>query len=149
MGRRLTDAERVQRAAKTALTKSTEKQFDTQVRELIHRFGWRWAGFHKTPIGDGKGKFITPVRGNAKGWPDMFLIHPTWRRHLWIELKASDGTPKPEQLEWLWLLDDLGLECHLLYPRDLMLAGRILSRPQRIEANHIPARPAPRLTAAR
>jgi len=153
MVERLTDEVKAQRAAKRALTRSSEKAFDAQVVDLIKRFGWRWVGFHKLPVNiagpGGQKRFLTPIRGDGKGWPDLFLLHPRWGRIMWIELKASDGRPAPDQLVWLYLLEDLGMEAHLLYPRDIFTAGTILGKPAR-HPNLLPARPAaqPRLGEA-
>ena len=73
----------------------TEAEFQTQVIDLAHRYGWFVS--HQRPA-QIAGRWMTPVQGDA-GAPDLLLAHP---RHgvLLVELKTDTGRLSPEQVKW-------------------------------------------------
>jgi hypothetical protein len=80
----------------------TETAFQTQVIDLAHLNGWKVAHFRTARVGN---RWMTPVAGDGKGWPDLFLVHPPTDDVLAVELKKEYGSQvTPEQSEWLtWL----------------------------------------------
>lgn len=55
---------------------------------------------------------------DAKGWPDLVLVHPGIGRILFRELKSDKGNPTPEQTEWLTVLRTSGLDACVWRPGD-------------------------------
>lgn len=70
----------------------TEKQFESQVKELAKMFGWlyyhTWGSFH-----------------SPAGFPDCVLVRGN--RLIFAELKAEKGKVAPAQQEWLDALGNL------------------------------------------
>lgn len=97
MAQRLTDQQKKDRAV-------LEKAFQQRVIRLAKRCGWKVVHFHAASVGsDGEQVFITPVSGDAKGFPDLILVKPG-RQPIFAELKRELGKVSPEQWEWLDLL---------------------------------------------
>lgn len=69
------------------------------------------------------GRGMTGVDGiwisTAKSFPDLFLLHPTQRRRLAIELKREKGEFEPGQLDYLVLLNHCGIPAVVIRPSDL------------------------------
>lgn len=100
-----------------------ESEFQNQLIELAHRFGWK--AFHARPARFADGRVATHFSGDA-GFPDLVLAHPT-RGVIFAELKSKDGRTTREQVEWL---ETLGkhVEAHLWRPADLHNIIRRLQR---------------------
>ena len=66
------------------------------------------------------------------GWPDLALCRrePDGTVRLVVaELKSKDGSPSPEQRDWLALLADVaGVEAYLWRPKDLPRVTEVLRR---------------------
>ena len=64
----------------------TEKQFESQVKDLAKIFGWRyyhtWRSIH-----------------SPAGFPDVIMVRPP--RLIFAELKSDKGKPSPAQEAWL------------------------------------------------
>lgn len=83
----------------------TEAEFTRQVIDLARLYGWRTAHFRPAQRRDGR--WLTPVAGDGKGFPDLVLLHPIRGRLLFIELKVGKNRLTDEQA--LWLSDLRGL----------------------------------------
>lgn len=73
----------------------SESEFQSQVIDLAHRYGWYVSHQRPSQIG---GRWLTAVQGDI-GAPDLLLAHP---RHgvLLVELKTDSGKLSPEQRQW-------------------------------------------------
>ena len=91
-------------AVKTAVPRLSEKDFQTQVIDLAHVFGWKVAHFR--PAQTAKG-WRTPVGADGKGFPDLVLARERdgKRQQIFAELKTDKGTATIEQLQWLKVLN--------------------------------------------
>ncbi len=73
-----------------------------RVLELAKLYGWRSAHFR--PAQTQRGRWVTAVQGDGKGYPDVTLVHGPAGRLVFAELKAQRGRFDPAQVAWL---DDL------------------------------------------
>lgn len=71
---------------------------------------------HFRPALTQTGRWVTPVQGDGKGWPDLVIVGPSGS--LLRELKAEGKYPTPEQKLWLACLTDAGLDAGVWKPRD-------------------------------
>lgn len=93
------------------------------ILRVARLYGWRSAHFRPARTAHG---WRTPVGGDGKGWPDLFLVRPP--RLLVVELKSGTGRVEPDQRRWLEDLAACGVEAHVWRPQDLEEAARILAR---------------------
>jgi hypothetical protein len=94
----------------------TEAQFQAEVMKLASLYGWLVA--HFTTSLTVRGRYITAVAGDGKGFPDLVLGRPP--RVIFAELKAVKGTVSVHQERWLELLRQCpGVETYLWRPADL------------------------------
>ena len=96
-----------------------EAQLQDAVIQLLHLFRFRVAYFGAARTKDG---WVTPVRADGKGWPDIVAVLPgftTPGRVLYVELKADKGTLSPEQHQWLEMLSACPGEVYLWRPQNL------------------------------
>lgn len=83
----------------------TEIDFEKQLVEVAHQFGWLVAGFRAA--GGGSQGWRTPVKYDGKGYPDLTLIH-TEGHIIFAELKRDKGSKTyPEQEAWGESLDQV------------------------------------------
>jgi hypothetical protein len=77
-----------------------EDEFQQQVIDLAHLFGWKVAHFRKARVKvKGKETWRTAVAADGKGFPDLVLAKNGIV--LYRECKTDTGTVSREQLEWL------------------------------------------------
>lgn len=95
------------------LDEITEAEWQRQVIDLAHLFGWKVAHFR--PAQTTKG-WRTPVAADGAGWPDLFLVR---ERCIAVELKREKGKVGDEQAVWLTLLRAAGIETYVIRPRNL------------------------------
>jgi len=88
---------------KAVLPHMNEKQWQQQVIDLAHLFGYRT--YHT----------YLSIR-SRKGWPDLALFRPG--RFLLVELKTDKGKVSAAQVEMLADLEAAGVECHIFRPSD-------------------------------
>lgn len=105
------------------------------VLDLAKYLGLRTAHFR--PALSQTGRWITPVQGDGKGWPDLTIVGPGGV--LFRELKAEGSYPTREQRLWLAALAEAGADAGVWRPRDLT-SGLI---EQQLKALR---KPAPQLT---
>lgn len=92
----------------------TETLFQTQIIDLAHLNGWRVAHFRTARVGK---QWMTPIAGDGKGWPDLFLVHPATGDVLAVELKKEYGSAvTSEQFEWLTWLRGAGIDVRVWRP---------------------------------
>lgn len=90
---------------------------------MCELFGWQSAHFR--PAYDVvRQRYSTPVQGDGKGYPDLFLIKPP--RFLWAECKSDKGRLSDEQIQWLNILSECHEEVYVWRPRDLDEIEKIL-----------------------
>lgn len=82
----------------------TEAQFTKQVIDLARLHGWRVAHFR--PGLTRSGKWVTPVQGDGKGFPDLVLVRSGVI--LFVELKVGRNKATDEQVAWLDALRETG-----------------------------------------
>ncbi len=75
----------------------TEAEFQRQVIEVAHIFGWRVAHFR--PAMTQRGTWITPVQADGKGFPDLVMVRG--ERLIFAELKQDKARLTAEQIGWL------------------------------------------------
>jgi len=92
-----------------------EAQWQAQVVQLAHTFGWLVQHTRPAKVGD---KWMTPITGDV-GFPDLVLAHPQ-RGVLFAELKTARGRLSAAQKDWAQVLGAGGGECHLWRPDDLL-----------------------------
>lgn len=98
----------------------SEKELQKAVIELAHRMGYAVA--HFTPAQVRPGVFTTPVIADGSGFPDLVLV--SYRRCLFIELKADGKYLNPKQKVWESRLLGAGEEHYVIKPKDWE-AGRV------------------------
>ncbi|KKN70426.1 hypothetical protein LCGC14_0431210 [marine sediment metagenome] len=92
--------------------KITERDFSSQVEDLLRLYGWRWSHFRPARTKDG---WVTALSGD-KGFPDYVAVKEA--RVLFIELKSEKGQLSEEQWEWLYDLRDSMVEAYVWRPSD-------------------------------
>lgn len=98
-----------------------EKQFTEQVIETMRRFGWLVSHFH--PLQVRPGVWVTPVKADGKGFPDLVAVR---ERVLFAELKMPGRKLRPEQAVWRSKLAAAGAETHVWTPDDIDEIDRVL-----------------------
>lgn len=99
-----------------------ERDLLAQVIQVAAIYGWRSAHFR--PARTKKGRWITAVQGDGKGWPDLVLCHQKKGRLMFIELKTATGKVSPEQHAWFDALREVTFRCspvvrmYLIRPAD-------------------------------
>lgn len=106
------------------LAEISENEWQRQVIDLAHLFGWKVAHFR--PAQTTKG-WRTPVAADGAGWPDLVLVR---ERIIACELKRETGKLAPAQQEWLDALTAAGAETHVWRPSDLDAVAEVLRRRQ-------------------
>lgn len=71
-----------------------------------------------------RGKWVTAVQGDGKGFPDLVLLRPG--RAIMAELKAVKGKVTPEQETWLKTARAANLEAYVWRPSDIDDIERVL-----------------------
>ena len=88
-----------------------ESDLTRAVIELAQALGWKV--MHIRPAQNARGDYRTPIAGDGKGWPDLFMVHPGEQRGyvrapLAVELKVGRNKPSDAQLDWLDWLEEAG-----------------------------------------
>lgn len=89
----------------------SEKQFVTQILDLLAATGWRLR-YH-----------TYRSRRSPSGFPDEVWVR---ERVVFAELKSDRGELRSAQRAWLQGLLAAGAEAYLLYPTDLVQLARVL-----------------------
>ena len=105
-------APHVRRAASLAMS---EDELLTNVMDMAHLLGWRTAHFRPARTEEG---WRTAGSGDAKGFPDLCMVHPVQGRIVVAELKSQRGQVSEDQAAWI---ADLGalpdtVEVHVWRP---------------------------------
>ena len=92
----------------------THEELVKAIADAAHSYGWRVSGFRAVRVQrkDGSIYHTTPIMFQGKGWPDLFLCHETRHVAIAIEVKVKGDKLKPEQTEWLELLDQCGIPAY-------------------------------------
>lgn len=101
-----------------------EAGFQQRVIELAQLRGWLVAHFTRAMLPNGH--WLTPVKANGKGFPDLVLVR---ERVIFAELKAKGGVVSPDQRVWLDRLRDAGAEVYLWRASEWGDIQKVLARP--------------------
>lgn len=85
----------------------TERDYATQIDDLLIRFGWQYYHVYEQS---------QYARRSTEGFPDYIAMRPP--RLLAIELKSDKGQLTPEQYFWLAGLELCGIPSYLWQPKD-------------------------------
>lgn len=69
-----------------------------------------------------------------RGWPDLVLVNPRWKRTAYVELKGPLAKTSVHQIAFLRGLQDAGNEVYLWRNEDMDTAIEVLRSPVRIPA---------------
>jgi hypothetical protein len=92
---------------------TTEAEFQDQIIELAHLFGWRVAHFRPAQTRRG---WRTPVSADGQGFPDLLMTRRN--RCIAAELKSAGGKVSADQTAWLEAFGAAGIEDHVWRPSD-------------------------------
>lgn len=87
--------------ARTQTVPITESQLEDWLLELCQVTGWSTCHFRSAMLRSGR--FVTPVSGQGKGFPDWSLFKPG-QEPAYVELKSEKGILSLEQIAWGELL---------------------------------------------
>ena len=102
---------------------ASEAGFEQTVIELAQLCGWKVAHFRRSRTATG---WVTAVGADGKGWPDLFLAHPTRGLAIAWELKVPPNKTTPEQEEWIDVLRAVGIDAKTVTPDDWEYIERVL-----------------------
>lgn len=102
----------------------SESDLQASVMDLSRRLGW--IVYH---IPDSR-------RATARGVPDLIMINEAQSRVLFAELKTTSGKLRPEQMFWLHVLKNAGVETAVWRPEDLqyVIPNTLQHRPASVAA---------------
>ena len=93
----------------------TEAEFTRQVLQLAKLCGWRT--LHLRPGRTATG-WRTPVQGDGKGFPDLCMVHPGRGLICFAELKVGKNKLTPEQMGWIFALEQTDAIVRVWTPAD-------------------------------
>jgi hypothetical protein len=101
----------------------TEADLQTAVLQLSRMYGWKTAHFRAARMSDGR--WVTPIQGDAKGYPDLTLVRDG--ELIFAELKSGTGKVAPEQQAWLDAFNRVpGIRAYVWRPNDIHEIAEIL-----------------------
>lgn len=100
----------------------SEAEFTRMVLTLAKLCGWRTAHFR--PGMTQKGKWVTAVQGDGKGFPDLVLVRNG--KIIFAELKVGKNMATKEQGAWLTALSETAAECYVWRPESWPEIEKIL-----------------------
>jgi hypothetical protein len=95
----------------------TEKDWQTTVKDLVKRLGWR-RPYH-----------TFDSRRSEPGFPDLVLVRD---RVVFLELKRETGKLSAAQTDWLTMLIRARAEVYIARPSDFQALAQVLGRRYRI-----------------
>ena len=99
----------------------TEKKFQAQVITHARAKGWLVAHFGAAQVRPGK--HITPVVGDAAGFPDLVMVRD---QTIFVELKTDAGQLGPLQKKWLNRLKAAGAVVYVWRPKNWATLTKVL-----------------------
>lgn len=110
-----------------------EDEFQRAVLDLAKLHRLHVAHFRAAMTG--KGRWVTPVGADGKGYPDLTIVGAGGV--IWRELKADQGRLSAEQKLWIQRLVEAGADVAVWRPRDLAdgtIAGALgrLAKPRAV-----------------
>lgn len=100
----------------TARVPVRERDFQKQVIDLARTCGFKVWHFHDSRRQIRPGKFVGDQ--DAKGWPDLVLVHPGRGITIFAELKVPPNKPTDAQYEALNVLRSAGHNAVVWTPGD-------------------------------
>ena len=103
-----------------------ENEFLKRVIALARSLGWRTAHFRTSK--SQRGRWLTAVQGDGKGFPDLILARgPGYAIRLVVaELKVKKNKPTVEQYAWLGVFESIA-PTFVWYPKDWDRIVEVLS----------------------
>lgn len=92
----------------------TEAEFTRQVLAFAKMHGWKT--LHMRPGMTSKGRWLTAVAGDGKGFPDLFMVRGAER--VAAELKVGKNRLTPEQCDWIAALEAAGVKAYCWKPEN-------------------------------
>lgn len=99
----------------------TEAEFTRQVIAFAKLHGWRTAHFR--PGLTKKGRWVTAVQGDGKGFVDLIFVR---RKVVVAELKIGKRKPTTEQYAWLGAFQSAGIPAFVWTPASWAEIERVL-----------------------
>lgn len=93
--------------------KYLEKTFTNDVIQYAQDFGWRVA--HFPPIQASGGCWLTAVKADGRGWPDLVFIRG---KHIVVAELKTESQLGDEQILWLEAFQDAGVRTYVWIPED-------------------------------
>lgn len=112
------------RKTKETLPALSESDFQKQIVDLAHLYGYAVAHFRAARTAQG---WRTACQFDAEGYPDLTCVNPIQKRVLFVELKARGKKLSPEQEKWRDMLLAAGAEWYTWQPQDFDQAQRIFA----------------------
>jgi hypothetical protein len=94
----------------------SEKQLQKLVLEAAKTLNWKTAHFTQLQTPDGR--WVTPVQGDGKGFPDCILANARLGCVMAVEFKSAAGKLTPEQEDWLFAFRAGGIPTRVWSPLD-------------------------------
>lgn len=101
----------------------SEAQFLKEVLALAKRNGWR--SFHQRPGLTAKGRWVSAVQGDGKGFPDTLFLRAG--RLVVMELKVGSNDATMEQEDWIDAFAHVGAEVGIYWPEHWSDIERVLA----------------------
>lgn len=105
---------------------TTEAEFQAQVLELAHLYGWRVLHVRRS-IGRRGGTAAWQTTTSVRGWPDLLCWHPDRGACFAAELKSDAGRLTDDQRQVLDQLERCGIDAHVWRPADFDTAHHVLA----------------------
>ncbi len=102
----------------------SERDFQDQIIELAHIYGWAVAHFRPAMKQDGSWR--TAVSADGTGFPDLVLVRSP--RLIFAEVKSEEGKVTSEQSSWLRNLAAAKQDVYLWRPSDWEGIVEVLKR---------------------
>ncbi len=116
-----------------------EQDFQNMIIDLAYKTGWRihaerhgkTSRTYVNKEGAEKEVWVTPIQGDP-GFPDIFLAKQEGgynvARIVVFEAKIHPNKPTQEQIIWIEMLKDAGIEARIIYPEDWDYIVKVLSK---------------------
>ena len=104
----------------------TEAEFQQQVIDLAHLYGWH-VNHTRRSIGK-HGRWVTAT--SCRGFPDLTTWNPRQLRFLFAELKTEKGRVTPDQHDVLASMAETGIEVYVWRPSDFDVIQAVLKGPR-------------------
>lgn len=92
----------------------SEKALQNAIAEMAQTLGY--LVFHARPAMNKDGTWVTPVKYDGKGYPDLTIVGHD--KVLFVEVKSAKGVVSPEQAAWIEEMQKTSNYAAVWYPSD-------------------------------